>query len=138
MYKKFTLIAALLMVLAGTFFPAAAAAADGVTKITYWHYLSGDNEIHQKMVEEFNAAHPHIQVEMLYTGNQFVARDNCWQLSPEMHLRGSPGRPVLASAEVCRALVPLRNFVDPDEYLQDYSQVSKDTVTVFESLTPFS
>ena len=76
MYKKFTLIAALLMVLAGTFFPAAAAAADGVTKITYWHYLSGDNaEIHQKMVEEFNAAHPHIQVEMLYTGNQFVARD---------------------------------------------------------------
>lgn len=143
MYKKFTLIAALLMVLAGTFFPAAAAAADGVTKITYWHYLSGDNaEIHQKMVEEFNAAHPHIQVEMLYTGNQFVARDKllaavAGDAPPAVALVDQFWPPLMVSIG---ALVPLRNFVDPDEYLQDYSQVSKDTVTVFgEAWTvPFS
>ena len=59
--------------------------------------------------------------EMLYTGNQFVARDKllaavAGDAPPAVALVTS-----LASAMVSTgALVPLRNFVDPD---LDYSQV---------------
>lgn len=143
MFKKTSILAALLMVLAGTVFLPILAEANEVTTITYWHYLSGDNaEIHGRMVEEFNAQHPHIQVEMLYTGNQFVARDKllaavAGDVPPAVALVDQFWPPLMVSTG---ALVPLSKFVDPAEYLKDYSQVSKDTVTVFgEAWTvPFS
>jgi ABC-type glycerol-3-phosphate transport system substrate-binding protein len=69
---------------------------------------------------------------MLYTGNQFVARDKLLAsvaggLPPHVALVDQFWPPLMVKSG---ALVPLKNFVDPVEYLQDYSQVSKDTVTV--------
>lgn len=119
------------------------AQAGSVTTINYWHYLSGDNaELHEAMVREFNIQHPHIKVEVLYTGNQFVARDKllasvAGSLPPDVALVDQFWPPLMVATG---ALVPLRDFVDPEEYLQDFSQVSKDTVTVYgEAWTvPFS
>ncbi|NLL47731.1 MAG: ABC transporter substrate-binding protein [Firmicutes bacterium] len=104
-----------------------------VTTINYWHYLSGDNaEIHEQMIQEFNAQHPHIQVEVLYTGNQFVSRDKLLAAvaggaAPDVALVDQFWPPLMVSTG---ALVPLSHFVDVEEYLSDFTQVSKDTVTV--------
>jgi sn-glycerol 3-phosphate transport system substrate-binding protein len=132
MFKKSKLSVVVFTIVTGFLFAMAGAKAN-VTTINYWHYLSGDNAaIHEQMVQEFNAQHPHIQVEMLYTGNQFVARDKllasvAGSVTPDVALVDQFWPPLMVSSG---ALVPLRDFVDPEEYLQDYSQVSRDTVTV--------
>lgn len=104
-----------------------------VTTITYWHYLGGDNaRIHEEMVAEFNAQHPQIQVEVLYTGNQFGTRDKllaavAGNVPPDVALVDQFWPPLMVATG---ALLPLGHFVNPEEYLQDFSQVSRDTVTV--------
>lgn len=133
MFKNSKLYVVVFTMIAG-FILAAAGAQARVTTITYWHYLSGDNaKIHEQMVQEFNAQHPNIRVEVLYTGNQFVARDKllasvAGSVPPDVALVDQFWPPLMVSTG---ALVPLRQFVDPEEYFQDYSQVSMDTVTVY-------
>jgi ABC-type glycerol-3-phosphate transport system substrate-binding protein len=132
MYKKSRLSFFIVTLVAGLLFSGALAQAQ-VTTINYWHYLSGDNaKLHEQMVQEFNAQHPHIQVEVLYTGNQFVARDKllasvAGSAAPDVALVDQFWPPLMVSTDT---LVPLKHFVDPEEYLRDFSQVSKDTVTV--------
>ncbi|MCK9526856.1 MAG: ABC transporter substrate-binding protein [Limnochordia bacterium] len=132
MYRKSRLALLVITLVAGLLLAGAATEAQ-VTTINYWHYLSGDNaKIHEQMVAEFNAQHPHIQVKVLYTGNQFVARDKllaavAGSAPPDVALVDQFWPPLMVSAG---ALIPLRHFVDPDEYLSDYSALSKDTVTV--------
>lgn len=109
------------------------ATAGAATTIHYWHYLSGDYaEIHEAMVEEFNALHPDIQVELLYTGNQFVTRDKLIAAvaagqPPHVCLVDQFWPPLMVATG---ALVPLKNFVDTDSYFADFNQISLDTVTV--------
>ena len=132
MFKKSKLAIVVFTLIVASLFSVTQAQAN-VTTLNYWHYLSGDNaKLHEQMVQEFNAQHPHIQVEMLYTGNQFVARDKllaavAGNVPPDVALVDQFWPPLMVSTG---ALVPLRNFTDPEEYLRDYSQVSKDTVTV--------
>jgi len=103
------------------------------TTINYWHYLSGDYaNVHEAMVEEFNALHPDIHVEVLYTGNQFATRDKLLASvaggqPPHVSLVDQFWPPLMVSTG---ALVPIKNFVDPDEYFEDFNQISMDTVTV--------
>lgn len=132
MFTKPKLAVVVFTLIAGFLFSMTNAQAN-VTTLTYWHYLSGDNaKIHEQMVQEFNAQNPHIRVEVLYIGNQFVARDKllaavAGNVPPDVALVDQFWPPLMVSTG---ALVPLRNFTDPEQYLQDYSQVSKDTVTV--------
>ncbi|HKM43600.1 MAG TPA: ABC transporter substrate-binding protein [Limnochordia bacterium] len=133
MFKKTRLLIMVFVLVAGLVFPLVDAQANEVITLNYWHYLSGDNaKLHEQMVHEFNAQHPHIQVDILYTGNQFVARDKllaavAGSVPPDVALVDQFWPPLMVSTGT---LVPLRNFVDPEVYLEDYSQVSKDTVTV--------
>ena len=81
---------------------------------------------------EFNAQHPQIQVEVLYTGNQFGTRDKllaavAGNVPPDVALVDQFWPPLMVATG---ALLPLGHFVNPEEYLQDFSQVSRDTVTV--------
>ncbi len=132
MFKKPRMIVVALTLMA-SFLLSVTQIQANVTTLNYWHYLSGDNaKIHEQMIQEFNAQHPHIQVEVLYTGNQFVARDKllaavAGNVPPDVALVDQFWPPLIVSTGT---LVPLRNFTDPEQYLQDYSQVSKDTVTV--------
>lgn len=133
MYKKLALLVIVLTLVAGILGTARDVQASPVTTLNYWHYLSGDNaQIHEAMIQEFNEMHPHIQVDVLYTGNQWVTRDKilasvAGSVPPDVALVDQFWPPLMISTGV---LVPLRNFVDPEEYLQDFSQISKDTVTI--------
>ena len=136
MFKKLMLVMAIFTLVYGS-------SEAGVTTINYWHYLSGTNaRIHEEMVAEFNAQHPEIQVEVLYAGNQFGTRDKllaavAGSVPPDVALVDQFWPPLMVSTG---ALVPLRRFIDPEQYLQDFSQVSRDTITVYgEAWTvPFS
>ena len=53
--------------------PAAHAAP---VKLTYWHALGTQvGAAHEELIAEFNAAHPDIQVEPLYSGSLWTFRD---------------------------------------------------------------
>lgn len=110
-----------------------ASGAAAVTTIQYWHYLSGDYaELHEALVEEFNALHPDIRVEVLYTGNQFATRDKLMAAvaagqPPHVCLVDQFWPPVLVSTGT---LVPMKNFVDPTTYFADFTKIPMDTVTV--------
>ncbi|HBG00152.1 MAG TPA: hypothetical protein DDW87_01065, partial [Firmicutes bacterium] len=103
------------------------------TKIDYWHYLSGVNaQIHEAKVAEFNELHPDIHVEALYTGNQFATRDKLMTSvaggqPPHVALMDQFWPPLMVSTG---ALVPIKEFVDPETYFADYNQTSLDTVTI--------
>ena len=83
-------------------------------------------------MEEFNALHPDIQVEVLYTGNQFATRDKLMAAvaggqPPHVCLVDQFWPPLMAAKG---ALVPLKNLVDTESYFADFNQISLDTVTV--------
>jgi len=45
-------------------------------KLNYWHFLGGDiGKRHEQFVEEFNKAHPDIEVVPLYSGTAWTMRD---------------------------------------------------------------
>lgn len=101
--------------------------------IDYWHYLSGDNsQIHEAKVAEFNRLHPDIHVEVLYTGNQFATRDKLMVAvaggqPPHVALMDQFWPPMMVATG---AMVPLKDFVDTDEYFEDFMSISLDTVTI--------
>lgn len=103
------------------------------TTITYWHYLSGDYaKVHEGMVAEFNAQHPDIHVEVLYTGNQFATRDKLLASvaggqPPHVSLVDQFWPPQMVSTG---ALIPIKTFVDPEVYFSGFNSTSMDTVTV--------
>src|SRR5690554_4527017 len=73
MFKKLSLF---VLILTLTIMGLPGVQASEVTTINYWHYLSGENaDIHEELVHRFNEEHPHIHVDVLFTGNQFVTRD---------------------------------------------------------------
>lgn len=110
-----------------------ASAAGAVTTIQYLHYLSGDSaQVHEELVAEFNALHPDIKVEVLYTGNQFATRDKLMAAvaagqPPHVCLVDQFWPPVLVSTG---ALLPMKEFVDPEVYFADFTKIPMDTVTV--------
>lgn len=105
--------------------------------INYWHYLSGDYaEVHEPLIQEFNAQHPDIHVEALYIGNQFVARDKLLASvaggqAPDVAVVDQFWPPLMVSTG---ALIPIEKFVDPETYFQDFDPVALDTVTVNEQI----
>ena len=128
MLKKLSVIVLMSILVLGMVNVAAAK-----TTINYWHYLSGDYaKVHEAMVEEFNAEHPDIHVEVLYTGNQFATRDKLLASvaggqPPHVSLVDQFWPPLMVSTG---ALIPIKNFVDPETYFQDFNSTSMDTVTV--------
>ncbi len=123
----------LTLVLISTLVLGMVSVASAQIKIDYWHYLSGVNaEIHEAKVAEFNELHPDIHVEVLYTGNQFATRDKLMTSvaggqPPHVALMDQFWPPLMVSTG---ALVPIREFVDPEVYFADYNQISLDTVTI--------
>ncbi len=126
--KKLSLLTVVLVLIF-----AMASVATAQVKVQYWHYLSGINAaIHEAKVAEFNALHPDIQVEVLYTGNQFATRDKLMVAvaggqPPHVALMDQFWPPLMVSTG---ALVPIKEFVDTASYFADYTPVSLDTVTI--------
>lgn len=54
----------------------AGAGGSGTVALDYWHFYSGViGDLHNELVDEFNATHPHIHVRSIYGGSAWTMRD---------------------------------------------------------------
>jgi len=100
------------------------AAEDGVIELEFWYALSGTTgEAVEEMVQQFNAAHPNIQVTATYQGSYGQIMGKIWNaifaeetLPHVSHLGGA------ALVGKTGAAVPITDFTDGDNGI-DRSQV---------------
>lgn len=130
--RVFTFVAATLLLVMVLGVGSAGAAK---IKLNYWHYLSGDYAVrHEELIKQFNATHPDIQVESLYTGNQFVTRDKVLASvaggqPPDVSLVDQFWPPQMASTG---ALVPISKFISGPNGIDmsDFTKTALEVVTV--------
>jgi len=97
----------------------------GVIQLEYWHIYGGDfGRAHEKLIDEFNASHPDIQVRYSYSGNSWTG----WNKLELAIAAGTAPDVALIEDYWTAPLAESKAIVRLDELIEEEGEAFKDDV----------